>query len=205
VTATNRGARGKRIIDAAELLFFERSFDGVGVDEIGRAAGVSGSAIYRHFASKDEILSVMFDRAVDSLLVLVPTHHDDAQAQLHDLVHAHIGFAQTNPRLAAVWAREQRCLADPYRRAHQRRQQAYLQIWSSCLSRCYPHRSTDEIATAVRGVQALLLAEATRASSPSPAAARVLAGIALAGLSSLGRDIAHATGKNDDGADSASS
>lgn len=190
MTAASGRPRSQRILDAAELLFFERSFDGVGVDEIGKAAGISGSAIYRHFASKDEILSVMFDRAVDSLLVLVPTHRDDALAQLHDLVHAHVGFAQTNPRLAAVWAREQRCLAEPYRRAHQRRQQAYLQIWSKCLSRCYPHRSADEIATAVRGVQALLLTEATRASSASPSAARVLAGIALAGLSSLGADSA---------------
>jgi len=188
VTATSGRARGQRIVDAAELLFFERSFDGVGVDEIGKAAGVSGSAIYRHFASKDEILAVMFDRAVDSLLMLVPTYRDDAHAQLHDLVHAHIGFAQANPRLAAVWAREQRCLANPYRRAHQRRQQAYLQIWTNCLSRCYPRRSAEEIATAVRGVQALLFAEAARAPSPSPSAARVLAGIALAGLRSLGAD-----------------
>jgi AcrR family transcriptional regulator len=123
VTALRGRARDERIIDAAELLFFERSFDGVGVDDIGKAAGLSGSAIYRYFEGKDEIVAAMFDRAVDSLLMLVPAHRDDAQAQLHDLVHAHVGFAQANPRLAAVWAKEQHCLADPYRRAHQRRQQ----------------------------------------------------------------------------------
>src|SRR5690349_6588366 len=46
-------ARDEVILDAAEKLFFERGFNGVGVDEIGQVAGVTGSAIYRHFDSKD--------------------------------------------------------------------------------------------------------------------------------------------------------
>lgn len=37
--------RDREILAAAEMLFFERSIDGVGVDEIGRGAGISGSAI----------------------------------------------------------------------------------------------------------------------------------------------------------------
>ena len=51
--------RDDQILAAAEKLFFERSFDGVGVDEIGRVAGTSGSAIYRHFPSKDAILAAL--------------------------------------------------------------------------------------------------------------------------------------------------
>lgn len=187
VTATER-PRDQRIIAAAEQLFFERSFDGVSVDEIGKAAGLSGSAIYRYFASKDEILAVMFDRAVDSLLILVPTHHGDPHTQLRALVKAHVGFAQSHPRLATVWAKEQRCLAEPYRRAHQRRQQTYLKIWRTCLSRCYPQRSAQDITTAVQGVHALLMAHATTAASrhQTSGAGRLLAGIALTGLTSLG-------------------
>jgi AcrR family transcriptional regulator len=187
VSGSRRPAPDQRIVAAAERLFFERSFDGVGVDEIGRAAGLSGSAIYRYFESKDEILAVMFDRAVDSLLMRVPTHRDDAQAQLSDLVHAHVGFAQENPRLAAVWTKEQRCLSEPYRRAHHRRQQSYLRIWTTCLSRCYPQRSADDILLAVRGVHALLITHATAAASRHSSAqpADVLAGIALVGLRSL--------------------
>lgn len=187
MTRPRRQAPDHRILDAAERLFFERSFDGVGVDEIGKAAGLSGSAIYRHFESKNEILAVMFDRAVDSLLMRVPSVSGDPQVQLHALVHAHVGFAQANPRLAAVWAKEQHCLTEPYRRVHHRRQQGYLTIWTSCLSRCYPQRSADDILLAVLGVHALLIVHATRAASrhPPTQAGRLLAGIALAGLSSL--------------------
>jgi len=203
VTALRGRARDERIIDAAERLFFERSFDGVGVDDIGKAAGLSGSAIYRYFEGKDEILAAMFDRAVDSLLMLVPAHRDDAQAQLHDLVHAHVGFAQANPRLAAVWAKEQHCLADPYRRAHQRRQQNYLKIWTSCLSRCYPQRNAGDILVAVLGVHALLIAHAT-STAPSVQAGRVLADIALAGLRSLSADTTARPGVSHDELRSAS-
>lgn len=64
--------RDERILEAAEMLFFERGFDGVGVDEIGQAAGVSGSAIYRHFQGKNEILATLFDRAIDALLLGMP-------------------------------------------------------------------------------------------------------------------------------------
>jgi AcrR family transcriptional regulator len=194
VTRPRRQAPDQRIVDAAERLFFQRSFDGVGVDEIGKAAGLSGSAIYRHFESKNEILAVMFDRAVDSLLMRVPSDSGDPHVQLHALVHAHVGFAQANPRLAAVWAKEQHCLAEPYRRAHHRRQQSYLKIWTSCLSRCYPQCSTEDVLLAVLGVHALLIAHATSAASrhPSTRAGRLLAGIALAGLNSLNMDSSRA-------------
>lgn len=174
---------------AAERLFFERSFDGVGVDEIGKAAGLSGSAIYRYFDSKDEILAIMFDRAVDSLLVGVPAHRDDAHAQLRDLVRAHVDFAQANPRLAAIWAKEQHCLAEPYRRAHRRRQQNYLKIWTTCLARCYPQRSGEEILVAVLGVHALLVAHATSGAHQSSTAGLLLSGIAMSGLTALSADI----------------
>ncbi len=59
----------EKILAAAEKLFFERSFDGVGVDEIGKAAGTTGSAIYRHFPSKDAILAALFDKTLDTILV----------------------------------------------------------------------------------------------------------------------------------------
>ena len=46
----------------------ERGFHAVGIADIGAAAGVSGSAIYRHFRSKQEILAALLDPVVDGLL-----------------------------------------------------------------------------------------------------------------------------------------
>jgi AcrR family transcriptional regulator len=112
----------RQILDAAAQLFFERGFDAVGVDEIGRSAGVSGSAIYRHFTSKDEILAALLDEATDELLVLLPATDDNPHAELSGLVRAHVQFAARHRRLVAIWATEQRALAEPYRRANKRRQ-----------------------------------------------------------------------------------
>jgi AcrR family transcriptional regulator len=111
-----RMGRDEQILEAAEQLIYERGFDGVGVDAIGQLAGVSGSAIYRHFDGKDEILGVLFDKAIDALLVRIQAADPDPAAELTALVRAHVEFAGSHPRLAAIWLREERSLADPYRR-----------------------------------------------------------------------------------------
>lgn len=154
--------RDEQILAAAEKLFFERSFDGVGVDEIGKVAGTSGSAIYRHFPSKDAILAALFDKTLDTLLARVGEPEDDPAADLEKLLRAFVSLVNSHERLVAIWLREQRSLADRYRREHDRRQRRVTERWVTCLQRCYPERSTDEIVTATRGVQLLLLSEALR-------------------------------------------
>ena len=44
-----------RILEAAMGLFHARSFDGVGTDEICRAAEVNKGSLYHHFPSKAEL------------------------------------------------------------------------------------------------------------------------------------------------------
>jgi AcrR family transcriptional regulator len=154
--------RDEKILAAAEKLFFERSFDGVGVDEIGKVAGTTGSAIYRHFPSKDAILAALFDKTLDTILVRLGEPDEDANAELNKLVRAFVGLAKTHERLVSIWLREQRSLAERYRREHDRRHRRINERWIDCLKRCYPDRSTDEIITATRGVQLLLLSEALR-------------------------------------------
>ena len=99
--------RGNQILEAAEELFYERGFDGVGVDAIAEKAGITGGGIYRHFSGKGEILAVLFDQAIDSVLERLPTPDDDPDRDLRNLIEAHVHFAQNHPMLAAIWNREQ--------------------------------------------------------------------------------------------------
>jgi AcrR family transcriptional regulator len=154
--------RDEQILCAAEKLFYERSFDGVGVDEIGRVAGTSGSAIYRHFPSKDAILAALFDKTLDTLLVRVGEPEQDPQADLEKLLRSFVSLTNSHKRLVSIWLREQRSLAQRYRQEHGRRRHRITERWIGCLQRCYPGRSTDELTTATRGVQLLLLSEALR-------------------------------------------
>lgn len=180
-------ARDEEILASAEKLFFERSFDGVGVDEIGKAAGSSGSALYRHFASKDAILAALFDKVLDTLLMRVGEPDDDPEVELEKLMRSFASLVQCHERLVAIWLREQRSLAQRYRRDHDRRHRRITERWVSALQRCYPERSTDEIMTATRGVQLLLLSEALRPPTGRRAkqAEEQLVQMALASLTAL--------------------
>jgi AcrR family transcriptional regulator len=48
-------------------VFTERGFDGTSMNDLAAALGVSKSAIYHHVSSKEELLRIALDRALDGL------------------------------------------------------------------------------------------------------------------------------------------
>lgn len=71
MTATTReqraDARRAQLLASAALLFRRHGFHGVGMDDIGAAAGVSGPAVYRHFPGKQALLAAITDAYLDTL------------------------------------------------------------------------------------------------------------------------------------------
>ncbi len=64
---TPRGRERRQLLLSATVdLVSERGFHAVGIADIGAAAGVTGSAIYRHFKDKTELLVALFDHVVTS-------------------------------------------------------------------------------------------------------------------------------------------
>lgn len=53
-----------RIVTEAARLFRERGIDGVGVDTIMAAAGLTHGGFYRHFASKEDLVAAAVDRGL---------------------------------------------------------------------------------------------------------------------------------------------
>jgi AcrR family transcriptional regulator len=184
--------REQRILEAAEKLFYERSFDGIGVDSIGREAGVTGSAIYRHFAGKDEILSTLFDQATDALLLRIGEPADDPRTDLVRLVNAHVEFAMAHQRLAGIWAREQRALNQADLRNFLRRQRRYIDRWIDSLDKCYPGHSREELTATVRAMHALITSDATRppGGKRAPQLQALLTSLALAAMEGLAQSTA---------------
>jgi TetR/AcrR family transcriptional regulator, transcriptional repressor for nem operon len=55
VTREQAASNRLRIVESASLLFRKHGFDGVGVDDIARAAGLTHGGFYGHFTSKDDL------------------------------------------------------------------------------------------------------------------------------------------------------
>ena len=153
MSASDPVARDRQILDAAAALFYEKGFHGVGVDEIGKQVGISGPALYRHFAGKDEILATLFNEAMDELISATASVYEEPQRDLERLIRHHVEFSISHRHLVNVYQREDRSLVEPWRRHFDRRMRQYAGRWEATLRRCFPDASDQHIAA---GTQAAL-------------------------------------------------
>jgi AcrR family transcriptional regulator len=139
----DRPSRRDEILRAAAQLFAERGSRAVGVDDIGAAVGVTGPAIYRHFASKDAMLAEMLLRISERLLDggserVAAVGDDEPTAQLRALIAFHVEFALDNPALITVQDRDLGSLADADAAQVRRLQRRYVEEWVTVLARLRP-------------------------------------------------------------------
>jgi AcrR family transcriptional regulator len=137
-----RPSRREQILQAAAQLFAERGSRAVGVDDVGAAVGVTGPAIYRHFASKDAMLAEMLLRISERLLDggsrCAAEAGDDAAAQLRALIAFQVDFALDNPALITVQDRDLGSLSDSDAGQVRRLQRRYVEVWVGVLARLHP-------------------------------------------------------------------
>jgi len=134
-------ARRQRILDAACRLVFERGYEPVTLSEIGAAAGVSGPAIYRHFASKSDILTVLCNRTIDRLIEFVGPRRPSPADELAALVGGQVKLAIQHPELVRVFLDEERSLPEHIRREVRRRERDHAQRWVDALRLLRPDSS----------------------------------------------------------------
>ncbi len=73
MTATRRGRPGydlDRLLAVAVEVFNERGYDGTSMEDLSRRLGIAKSAIYHHVASKEELLRLALDHALDGLFAV---------------------------------------------------------------------------------------------------------------------------------------
>ncbi|MGI8887098.1 MAG: TetR/AcrR family transcriptional regulator [Gaiellaceae bacterium] len=157
---TPRGRERRQLLLSAIVdLVSERGFHAVGIADIGAAAGVTGSAIYRHFKDKTELLVALFDHVVDELLVRasdVSSEIADPADALDALVRHHIEFAIRQRALIAVYSQKSHNLPEADRSRLRRNQRTYVLLWSSALRRLRPELSDEQAHTRVQVTFGLL-------------------------------------------------
>ncbi|MBX9245208.1 TetR/AcrR family transcriptional regulator [Actinotalea ferrariae] len=152
VAATQRGRakadRRASLLAEAARLFAARGFDGVSIEDLGAAAGVSGPAVYRHFPSKQGVLAALLVGVSESLrdggAAVVADAPDDVAA-LRGLVRFHVDFALGDPDVIRVQDRDLDALAVDDRRAVRALQRAYVELWVGVLARLAPDADPAEL------------------------------------------------------------
>ena len=133
--------RRSQILDVAARLFAERGFHGVSVGDIGKAVGVSGPALYKHFDSKDAVLAEMLVAISERLLAEGQERVDRADgpdAAIAGLVDWHVEFALAQPSLIVVQDRDWQSLPAEARERVRSLQREYVDLWADQLRRAGP-------------------------------------------------------------------
>lgn len=92
-TQPGRARRGRpgydleSVLRVAVGLFNERGYDGTSVEELASRLGVTKSAIYHHVTSKQELLRMAVDRALDGLFAVLAETSDRAGPAIDALEH----------------------------------------------------------------------------------------------------------------------
>ena len=148
VGPARRRSRRDEILKVAVGLFATRGYHGVSMDDIGSAAGVTGPALYHHFAGKEAMLAAALMPVSEGLLAggrrHVADHPDDPRAALESLIDFHVEFALANPAVITLHLHElDRLPVDP-RRQIRLLQRLYVEEWVGVLTAVHPGLAASE-------------------------------------------------------------
>ncbi|WP_412541113.1 TetR/AcrR family transcriptional regulator [Longispora sp. K20-0274] len=136
-----RRTRREEILEIAVELFATRGYHGVSMDDIGGAAGVTGPALYHHFAGKEAMLAAALTPVSEQLLA---GGRDRVAAGgtpeevLAALVGFHVEFALEHPAVIALHLHELDRLPPEPRREIRRLQRLYVEEWVAALIKLRP-------------------------------------------------------------------
>jgi AcrR family transcriptional regulator len=168
----------------AAQLFAARSFAAVTMDDIGAAAGVSGPALYHHFASKEALLGEMLVSISEHLLAeaeAITSQCRPADA-LPALVAAHVDFALDRQDLITVQYRDLVYAGPADQEAVRRLQSRYVDLWVQELDGLGSRHDRARARATVHSVLGMLNSTPHSARLERSAMATLLVELAMAAL-----------------------
>lgn len=165
VTRAQAEENRRAVIDAASRLFRERGFDGVGLADLMRAAGLTHGGFYKQFSAKDDLIVQACDQALargaDKWTRVVDSGAPDVLA---DLVGMYLSRSHRDRRadgcaLATLGGDVVRATGpdDGLRQRFGQGVQAHLHLLERAIAASPSHRGADPLAALSTMVGALLL------------------------------------------------
>jgi AcrR family transcriptional regulator len=124
--------RRELLLVEAIRLFRRHGYHAVAMDDIGRAAGVQASSVYRYFPGKADLLAAAYYRATDRLAAATTaaiTEAGDPADALHRAVRAYVEFAFGQSDLVAVYLAENNNLPADDRHHLRGAQRRHVEEW----------------------------------------------------------------------------
>jgi len=135
--ATPTTSRMSEIRSAALELFAQFGYAATTMADIGAAVGIRGPSLYKHVASKQDVLAEIMVGTIDALQAAnrsaVATTTDPTE-RLRRAVEAHVRFHARNRLEAFVGNREIRSLVEPHRTAVLARRAEYEQSFRTLIA-----------------------------------------------------------------------
>lgn len=155
-----RRSRREEILEIAVGLFATRGYHGVSMDDIGAAAGVTGPALYHHFAGKEAMLIAALGPVSEECLnggrAKVAEYPDDPAKALAALVAYHVDFALAHPEVIVLHLHELDRLPEQPRRHIRQLQRLYVEEWVTVLVQVRPELPAAEARVLAHAVFGLM-------------------------------------------------
>ena len=167
------------ILEAARDVFGRRGFHQASIREIARAADLSLAGLYHYVRGKDELLFLVLDNALDTLLAALDQARRTARTpemKLLALIQTHLDFGFHHAAELKIINRDYDLLPEPRRSEITAKRGEYLQRGLAILRELDPNgRSGDELLSATNLLLGMLNGIATRPFLRSREDARTLA------------------------------
>ncbi|QDG66712.1 TetR/AcrR family transcriptional regulator [Pseudarthrobacter sp. NIBRBAC000502772] len=145
-------SRREQLLQHASVLFADRGYQEVSIDDIGAAADIAGPSIYHHFRSKSEILVAILRRAIEWIefdRMRATRESDDPQQVLTLLVRSYTLLALDHPELFRIFTHESIHLPREERVMIRNAHRQFFTSWVSLLAQVRPELTDAQAQTLV--------------------------------------------------------
>ncbi|TDD81676.1 TetR/AcrR family transcriptional regulator [Actinomadura rubrisoli] len=152
-------ARRERLLAAAVPLFAAHGYNGISMEDIGAAAGISGPSVYHHFRSKQELLYTALVRSDEWLrhdMMRALAAASNAEDALRRLSDSYVDFAVDHITFIDILLSEARHLSDDQRPRATQSQQEYLAEWLHLLREIRPEMPVMQARARVHAALAVI-------------------------------------------------
>jgi AcrR family transcriptional regulator len=129
------------LLEKAILLFHQRGYPEVGIDDIAAAAGLPPSGVYRYYRSKADLLTAAFRRAADRVSAAIPVavaQSSDSREALTRLVELYVSGAFAQSELTFVYYAEIGNVPPQERSTLRHIQRLNVEEWARLLTEARP-------------------------------------------------------------------